>query len=83
MKSRHDEIVQDLYDNISQDIIDIIADPDISDFLTILEVVSRIASMVEVIRIGEKPIKGREKKYRDRCACLISFSLRCQESGQH
>lgn len=58
----HGEIIQDLYDNISQDILDIVADPDISDFLTILEVISRVASMVEIIRIGEKPMKGKEKK---------------------
>tara|TARA_B100000963_G_C22575455_1_gene648193 strand:- start:535 stop:891 length:357 start_codon:yes stop_codon:yes gene_type:complete len=63
MKTRHEDIVQDLYDNISQDIVDIIADPDISDFITILEVLSHIASMVELIKIGDKPVKGKEKKH--------------------
>lgn len=62
MKTSHDEIVQDLYENISQDVIDIIADPDVSDLLSILHVMSQIASMVEIIRVSDKPIKGKDKK---------------------
>ena len=77
--SRHDGIVQDLYENISQDIIDIIADPDISDFLTLLEVVSRIASMVEVIRIGEKPMKGKEKKQIVKTLGRLLIEQHCSE----
>lgn len=59
---RHRAIVDELYRSVSSDVIDIIEDPDISDFLTILEVLCRIATMVEIIRIGERPIRGKEKK---------------------
>ena len=79
MKTRHEEIVQDLYNNISQDIVDIIADPDISDFLTILEVLSHIASMVEVIRIGDKPVKGKEKKHIVKTLARFLLEQHCPE----
>ena len=79
MKTRHEEIVQDLYDNISKDIVDIIEDPDISDFLTILQVMSRIASLVEVIRIGDKPMKGKEKKQIVKTLGRFLFEQHCPE----
>lgn len=60
--TRYRAIVDDLYGNISSDIIDIIEDPNISDFITILEIICRISAMVEVFRIDDRPIKGAEKK---------------------
>ena len=62
MNQKYEVIVNNLYENISQDIIDLIADPEVSDFITILEVITRVSGMVEVIRFGEKPIRGKEKK---------------------
>ena len=62
VENRYHAIVEDLYGNISSDIIEIIEDPDISDFLTILEVICRISAMVEILKIGERPIRGAEKK---------------------
>ena len=60
--NRRDAIVDELYKSISTDVVDIIEDPDISDFITVLELLCRVSAMVEVIRIGDRPIRGTEKK---------------------
>ena len=79
MKTRQDEIIQILLDDISDDIIDIIRDPDVSDFLTILEVISRVSSMVEIIRVSEKPLKGKEKKQIVKTLGRLLIDQHCSE----
>ena len=59
---KHADILNHLYSEISNDIIEVIEDPDISDFITILEVICKISGMVEVLKVGEKNLKGKEKK---------------------
>ena len=59
---KYNKILEHLYSEISTDVLEIIEDPDISDFVTILEVICRLSSMVEVLKFAEKPLKGVEKK---------------------
>jgi len=60
--ARNDEIIQDLYANISSDIVEIIEDPSVCDFLTLLDIVCNICAMVELLQIGDGKLKGEDKK---------------------
>ena len=55
-------IMDELYESISQDLVEILTDPGVSDFMTILHMLCTISNMVEFLYIGEKPLKGRQKK---------------------
>jgi len=77
--SKEDEIVRDLYENITQDIIDIIEDPEFSDFLTILSVISRTATAAEMLFVGNKPLKGIEKKEIVKKLSRFLISQHCQD----
>jgi len=59
---KYADLIDDLYQSISSDVLEVIEDPDITDVVTMIEVLCKIASMVEVIKIGEKNLKGYEKK---------------------
>lgn len=55
-------IMDEMYDSISEDLVEIITDPSVSDFITILHLLCTVSNMVEFFYIGEKPMKGMHKK---------------------
>lgn len=62
MPQRIEIIINDLYEIVSEDIVDTISDPNVNDFTTILSLLCRISGLVETLRVSTKPMKGSEKK---------------------
>ena len=62
-EAKYQQIIEEIYQDIPGEVIDIVADPDVSDFETILHLICRLASMVELFRIDHSKLKGTEKKY--------------------
>tara|TARA_Y100000768_G_C23743906_1_gene570634 strand:- start:119 stop:481 length:363 start_codon:yes stop_codon:yes gene_type:complete len=58
-----ERIIQELYNDIPGEIIDLVTDPNASDFMTLLEIICKLAAIVEVSFIGDSRLKGHEKRY--------------------
>ena len=62
MNSIQKQIVDEIVLLVSEDIKQIIADPSISDVITIIKLISNISTMVEIYKVNDKPLKGKDKK---------------------
>ena len=59
---RHDKLVAKIYSQLSSEVIDMIKDDAVCDFLTVLKIICHVSSMVELLFIDRKQLKGLEKK---------------------
>ena len=62
-EAKYQQIINEIYQDIPNSVVDIVTDPDISDFETILHLICRLASIVELFRIDDSKLKGADKKY--------------------
>lgn len=62
MDARFELLIDELYASVSEDLIDMIKNPLVPDFTTVLNVLCGVAAMVETLKIGARNMKGSEKK---------------------
>tara|TARA_B100001287_G_scaffold263271_2_gene253984 strand:+ start:1749 stop:2111 length:363 start_codon:yes stop_codon:yes gene_type:complete len=75
-----DKVVEGLYSEVTDELIDVIQNPNIDDFITILHLVNQIATMTEITTIGNKPLRGKDKREIVKKLCRILLEEFSHES---